>query len=477
MKKLLAVILLSLAAIPNLASAEEIRWYTNLDDAIQAAVQQRKPLMLHCWFDGCGPCKRLETYVFPNSDLAKAINESVIPVKVDVTIQREIASRYGIREVPQDVFVTPSGFVLLKRQSPADPKDYAKAVKGAYALYQYQDALATGSLNHKNIQNELAEFGGRAQQQVIGAGTEQGQSFVSNAATVVDQATGKISEQAVGILNQPVSYLNASSGDKYNTDDRFLPQPPTSFTNSTPPSSFQPQGGEGYRVTQQSPSGLPRSQYDLTPPPSRSESNGVVHNPFLRGNAPTAQAVSAPDLAAKAAAEASEPIASTQSTVQKQKDFAIPAPPQQPAPERVAKTNIEVPKSEIRTPEAGPALDGYCPVSLKNARQWIKGDARWGCYHRGKLFLFSSKENRDLFLTQPDRFSPALVGYDPVIYAESGQLLAGSRKIGVFYPAENPVIYVFASEASKAKFQANPEMFANTVRVATAECDQHRALR
>lgn len=472
MKKLLTVILLSIVAVPNLASAEEIRWYSNLDVAIQAAVQQRKPLMLHCWFEGCPPCKRLETYVFPNSELAQAINESVIPVKVDITIHREIASRYGIREVPQDVFVTPSGLVLLKRQSPADPNDYAKVVRAAHALYQTQDALATGSLNHKEMQNELAEFGGQVQQQAMRAGSEQSQSFVSNAATVVDRATGKISDQVIGSLNQPASYLNSSSVDKYNTDDRFLPQAPTSFTVSAPTNPAAPQG---FQTAQQSQSGLARPQPGLVPPPAQSGINGVVHNPFLRQNSPSAQTT--PDaVPAKASAIAREPIAASPTTVQNQNDFAVPAP-KQPVPESVAKSSIEIPESGIRAPEAGPALDGYCPVSLKNSRQWIKGDARWGCYHRGKLFLFSSKENRDLFLTEPDRFSPALVGYDPVIYAESGQLLAGSRKIGVYYPAENPDIYVFANEESKSKFQANPEMFANKVRVVTAECDQNRTLR
>ena len=108
-------------------------------------------------------------------------------------------------------------------------------------------------------------------------------------------------------------------------------------------------------------------------------------------------------------------------------------------------------------------MDGYCPVSLVEKSTWTKGDVRWGANHRGRTYLFTSATEQARFLASPDRYAPVLSGNDPVRYSERGELVAGSRKHGVFYHNQ---VYLFADEASLERFWGSPERFANIVRQA-----------
>jgi hypothetical protein len=56
-----------------------------------------------------------------------------------------------------------------------------------------------------------------------------------------------------------------------------------------------------------------------------------------------------------------------------------------------------------------------------------------------------------------------LSGYDPVIFAQRGETVAGSRAFGLKY---NKQIYLFVSEESLQAFKASPQAFADTARTA-----------
>jgi thioredoxin-related protein/YHS domain-containing protein len=433
--------------------AEEIRWQTDLNSAVALAVQQRKPLMLHCWFEGCGPCKRLETYVFPNDRLAKAINANVIPVKVDVKVQREIAARYGIKSVPQDVFLSPTGLVLLKRQSPSEIDDYVKLVEGINKLNQSQDMLLTGGLNQASAENEISDFNRDIQRQSYEADQQ-----VAGQASKIGEQTNNFVDQFNGNVTDTAQLVQKSAKDRYDTSSRFLPQ--GAYANQPQTSPAQEENvlsdknqkvdaasGEEFSSNPYF-SGADRQSFQTSPAPNKaaasqsgSDSNGLVFNPFVNQSnreRPSSQQVKTP---------------------------AVP------------EKRDSTPQKLMEGDPAKAALEGFCAVTLKLEKKWSKGDARWGCFHRGRLFLFASPTYQARFLQDPENFAPAMVGYDPVRFAESGELVEGKRQIGVYYPKDEPRIYVFSSEDSKLKFQAAPELFSDKVRLATAQCDLDGSVR
>ena len=125
----------------------------------------------------------------------------------------------------------------------------------------------------------------------------------------------------------------------------------------------------------------------------------------------------------------------------------------------------------MRTPAPCPAekegpplgLDGYCPVTLVEREKWVKGDPKYGAFHRGRTYLFASPEEQATFLDREgyDKYAPALSGYDAVKYAEQGALVDGKRVHGVFYRGQ---VFLFADEVTLQQFWTAPERFATTVR-------------
>jgi YHS domain-containing protein len=88
--------------------------------------------------------------------------------------------------------------------------------------------------------------------------------------------------------------------------------------------------------------------------------------------------------------------------------------------------------------------------------------------HRGTVYLFVGPDEQKRFLADPDRYSPALSGNDPVVAFDQGRLVQGTRQYGTFFGDR---IYLFSSGENLAKFAQNPEVarhYAQEVRQAEA---------
>lgn len=119
-------------------------------------------------------------------------------------------------------------------------------------------------------------------------------------------------------------------------------------------------------------------------------------------------------------------------------------------------------------------MEGFCPVTLVEREQWQQADKRWGAIHRGRLYLFAGPAEQQRFLANPDRFSPALSGFDPVMYAERGQLVEGKRRYGTFFYDQ---VYLFSDEAALRRFEQNPAGYADHVHQAMLRNDLGTRLR
>ena len=122
-------------------------------------------------------------------------------------------------------------------------------------------------------------------------------------------------------------------------------------------------------------------------------------------------------------------------------------------------------KQEVTPPQKTMplGLEGYCPVALMETGSWVEGQARWGARHRGRTYLFSGLEQQQTFLSDPDRYAPALSGDDPVAAIDNGTTSPGQRRYGVTYQKR---IYLFESPETRAAFAANPQRYTSKVLLA-----------
>lgn len=141
---------------------------------------------------------------------------------------------------------------------------------------------------------------------------------------------------------------------------------------------------------------------------------------------------------------------------------AVGPAPTQPDPASVP-NSASAPASIEQPLPPNCAMEGYCAVTLVLMNEWARGDRQWGAEHEGRVYLFTSREFRDQFLADPYRFAPVLGGFDPVRFLETGQLVDGKRKHGVFYAN---TIYLFSDEVALTRFSKQPDLFAAQLRQA-----------
>ena len=130
--------------------------------------------------------------------------------------------------------------------------------------------------------------------------------------------------------------------------------------------------------------------------------------------------------------------------------------PQQQTRPQVSSTTVRAQPTKTTL-----GLDGYCCVSLTNqdgtVAAWIKGKPHIGIKHRGRIYLFSNQQNLQLFLSNPDKFSPVLSGFDPVLFTDHQRLIDGQRKYGVAYKKR---VYLFQNEYTLRAFWNSPDRYA-----------------
>jgi YHS domain-containing protein/thiol-disulfide isomerase/thioredoxin len=103
------------------------------------------------------------------------------------------------------------------------------------------------------------------------------------------------------------------------------------------------------------------------------------------------------------------------------------------------------------------ALDGYSPVSLKEAGKWVAGQDEFTAEHDGLTYRFTNATERDRFLEAPDQFAVQEGGRDVVLWDEVHKQLQGSTRFAAYY---NGQLYLFYSRESRGQFKKNPARYA-----------------
>ncbi len=468
-----ALLLSVLLAVPA-AAQEGIRWQQDLEGAKAQARQSGRLVLVHFWTPECGPCKMLEQNVFNQPGVAGAVETRFVPVKLNANENSATAEGFGITRVPTDIIITPDGQVVGKLISPPTPAGYVAEVTKVASQYTGRAggafdtavvaAPAPSLLNsaYAGLQIPLTTppaipvaqqgpGGDRFATSVPFAAPNKTAPPTITAAGAVP-STPALSPAAQAPVSAPPAAaptppattgtnIYASVNNGYS--DRYATLSPAA---SAPPIAPPPQTVPNQYV------GPPAiSTPPVAPPAAAQPSINTPTLPPARGLAPTLpSAIDRPIMPPATPNPAIAPVA---------------APvPQQPA--LADPTNLQLPPPDPRRLPAGsPPLgfDGYCPVNMRNHWKWIPGQPQYGAIHRGRTYWFASPADQDAFLKNPDYYTPALSGYDPVLAIDHKQQVPGRREHSLDY---DNLFYLFASEATLQQFTANPEKYAAGVRQA-----------
>jgi thioredoxin-related protein len=83
-----------------------------LEEGLQIAQQEDKPVMMYFWAIWCQYCARFQTDTLGNPQVKKILEEDYVLVAMDLDIDRGVAQQYGVSYPPYLVFMDQNGKVL-----------------------------------------------------------------------------------------------------------------------------------------------------------------------------------------------------------------------------------------------------------------------------------------------------------------------------------------------------------------------------
>ena len=391
------------------AAAQEpgVRWQFDIESAKAAARQTGRLVLVHVWTEDCAPCMALDQNVFNQPGVGGALEQRFVPVKLNANEFPGTAQGFGITRVPTDVILSPDGQVLGKMISPATPSAYLAEVSQIANQYASQSGVA--------YQNAAAAA---PYPNVLNPAYAKLQIGMPAQPPVAPQPTVPTPGAEFG---NPYAAAAAEANQRY----AMAGMPSLGMTADGNP-------GAAVSYPAQSPgiaAGSSSSQFPAANPPAMTP-------PIVPPSAITNQYVTPPQAAASTA-PATPGVAGAAGSVPDLRQLPTGAPPL--------------------------AFDGYCPVSMRANWQWVPGDPKWGAIHRGRTYWFAGPHEQQQFLANPDYYSPALAGLDPVMVVDHRQSVPGLRAHSLDYDNQ---FYFFSSEATLAQFTASPERYANGVRQA-----------
>lgn len=402
-----------------LGAQEGFRWEQDLATAQRIAAQSNRLLLLHFGATWCAPCQVLEREVINQPGFGQGLGASFVGVKLDVDHHRELAIQLGVERLPTDVVVTHQGQVVQRlAPSPSTAAEYAAALGQIAAGRGIASAAAPAQQPTGPVAGPLPAGSGSA---------------FSNAAA------------PVGANPSAATASNGLSDDRYASYFNRQQEQPTA---SSPAGTVM--GANAY-----APAAAGSSQSAAAP------AHGSSAAPYGNATAGVGGAAQATTSTAPYGAMAAQPTNAARSVA-----AALPTAAeasQLQAQAEAARRSLLARRPELAQIPAGSpplALDGFCPVTLAENRQWHDGDIRWGAVHRGRTYLFSSAVYQQRFLANPDRYSPVNQGNDPVLALERGIDVPGRREHGVTFGEH---VYLFATEASLARFSSDPERYASPI--------------
>ena len=99
------------------APSSAIAWRTDLDSALGEARRTQKRVLVDFSADWCPPCIVMKHDVWPDSAVEQAVEQSFVPVLIDVDKNGVVPERYGVEGIPAVLILDDDG-QTLRRGSP-----------------------------------------------------------------------------------------------------------------------------------------------------------------------------------------------------------------------------------------------------------------------------------------------------------------------------------------------------------------------
>ncbi len=486
-------------------AATPIAWHADISTAREASRSSQRPVLAIFSATWSEAGTRVEAQTLTDAGVAALLSGCFEPVLIDVDQHPDLTRRLKVEHIPTAVILDENESLLATFECPESPAAFVaacgraaqKAARRETAPRQAADAAAEGRPTTGPVLRANVADRSLASARIADATTttDVGRTDAPASAAVVAAKVRQLSDFAdleTRETNSTVLVTNTQASQLTSLADADAPV--RAVTPPTPTSTWPAQ------QTTTPLAATPQQANTATPPasawPARQTSQPlpttIEPQPAPRPVATTSQpwlgapSVAAPQVAAAPQSPAApvqqpsipQPSASPPKSVTSDMLAALKNPfgmfskakPAAATPPTLAPTFPQPQTAVVSAPPAADTygsmplgLEGYCPVTLAQKGVWTEGRPQYGARHRGRTYLFAGPEQQQAFLSDPDRYSPALSGDDPVLAFESGKTAPGQRRYGVTYQSR---MYLFSTPETRATFSANPERYTTRVKLA-----------
>jgi thioredoxin-related protein len=120
-------------------SRSEINWQTDLKKAHAESVRLNRPMLLVFGADWCIYCRKMEKTTLATPLLVSYVNNSFVPVQLDLEKNKDVAKILGVDRVPCTVVLSPRADLLGRLVGFVDWPKYRDALSQVRALHRQLD--------------------------------------------------------------------------------------------------------------------------------------------------------------------------------------------------------------------------------------------------------------------------------------------------------------------------------------------------
>ncbi len=418
---------LVLALTCQLSAQDGVRWQNDIETAKQIAARSNRLVLIHYWIRDCAPCLKLERNVFSQNDFGRSVEADFVPVKINAQDFPITARRYGVDRFPTDVIITSSGQVVSKSGCPQDAGQYASRLRQVAQSYRRTaEQIASNRVPASNPDRPAYDQPARRPSE--------------------DYNRPRRQEADRQLAARPDSGRSPIGTDRRRREEL---DPRRSFDNP-----------DGDRYEEQRPVDH-RQQVAIDRNPRFEDPHDHIADARPRDSQYEPRRDDRREMAPRPS-----PRQRAYGEQRDRRDQRQPAPAgsdynRPHTDDRMQNADqSQPPLAPVAAPRPQFGLDGFCPIQLADSFRWVAGDERWGVNHDGHTYLFTSRADRDRFLAHPDRYSPAMAGYDVVEWSKHQTLANGHRQFGVIYRKR---VYLFISEQSLETFRQQPDYYVSRV--------------
>jgi len=102
-----------------------IGFFTSLESGLEKAKSTERTVFLYLHSKSCGWCKKFEEEVLTDSVVISVVEDSFIPVAIEINEQKDLAEKFKVYGTPTMVFLEPGGDEIYRIRGFMDAKSFA----------------------------------------------------------------------------------------------------------------------------------------------------------------------------------------------------------------------------------------------------------------------------------------------------------------------------------------------------------------